>query len=199
MRSSPSKRSVRRAGVASKRGLSERSLSTAYQLKVTLHGAKPPIWRRIHVRSSTTLGELHDVIQTAMGWTNTHLHEFDVDGARYAAPNEIYDDPDPDVIDARSVLLGDVVPVGGKFTYTYDFGDDWRTMSLSRSSWRWSRMSRCPDASVAVEAVHPRTSGVSGATPSSSRHGATRIFGGTRRCATGLGPTSTRKRSTPTR
>ncbi|MGI8700083.1 MAG: plasmid pRiA4b ORF-3 family protein [Nocardioidaceae bacterium] len=44
----------------------------------------------------------------------------------YAAPNEIYDDPDPDLIDATSVRLGDVVPVGGRFTYTYDFGDDWR-------------------------------------------------------------------------
>lgn len=126
MRSSPSKRSVRRPLSASKRDASAETPNAVYQLKVTLYGAKPPIWRRVQVPASTTLGDLHHIIQTAMGWTDSHLHEFEVNGARYSSPSDYYDDPDPEVADARSVRVGDLVPVGGKLTYTYDFGDDWR-------------------------------------------------------------------------
>lgn len=124
MSSSPSKRSVRRTRSAAKP--SAKSSKLVYQLKVSLNGAKPPIWRRVQVRASTTLSDLHHIIASAMGWMNSHLHEFEVDGDRYAAPNEFYPEEDPDVIDARTVRLGDLVPVGAKFTYTYDFGDDWR-------------------------------------------------------------------------
>src|SRR5262245_55379682 len=47
-----------------------------YQIKVTLKESKPSIWRRIQVRSDATLGELHAIIQMAMGWANSHLHHF---------------------------------------------------------------------------------------------------------------------------
>lgn len=47
-----------------------------YQLKITLKGSKPPIWRRILVDPETLLVDLHRIIQTAMGWTNSHLHLF---------------------------------------------------------------------------------------------------------------------------
>jgi len=43
---------------------------------VTLNGSKPPIWRKLVVPSDLVLGELHEVIQIAMGWTNSHLHQF---------------------------------------------------------------------------------------------------------------------------
>nr|MBA3531439.1 plasmid pRiA4b ORF-3 family protein [Ardenticatenales bacterium] len=49
--------------------------SPVYQLKVTLKGTKPPIWRRIQVRGSTTLGKLHRILQVVMGWTDSHLHQ----------------------------------------------------------------------------------------------------------------------------
>ena len=39
-----------------------------YQLKVSLIGIKPPIWRRILVTGDTTLDILHGIPQTAMGW-----------------------------------------------------------------------------------------------------------------------------------
>jgi hypothetical protein len=47
-----------------------------YQLRITLRDSKPPIWRRVAVPSDITLGQLHEVIQIAMGWTNSHLHQF---------------------------------------------------------------------------------------------------------------------------
>ncbi len=50
-----------------------------YQLKVTLWGSRPQIWRRVSVPEQTTLHQLHWIIQGAMGWTNSHLHQFIVD------------------------------------------------------------------------------------------------------------------------
>ena len=54
-----------------------------YQLKVTLKHSKPPIWRRIQVKEDATLYKLHQTIQVAMGWTNSHLHQFIADGVYY--------------------------------------------------------------------------------------------------------------------
>lgn len=55
-----------------------------YQLKVTLAGVCPPVWRRLQVSGETTLAELHWVIQAAMGWTDSHLHLFEAEGERYS-------------------------------------------------------------------------------------------------------------------
>jgi pRiA4b ORF-3-like protein len=56
--------------------------TTVFQFKITLLEISPPIWRRIQVAGGT-LDELHEHIQTAMGWTNSHLHEFEIGGERY--------------------------------------------------------------------------------------------------------------------
>jgi hypothetical protein len=58
---------------------------TVYQLKITLLGVKPPIWRRIHVKDCT-LDKLHEHIQTSMGWTNSHLHHFRLGEQLYGDP-----------------------------------------------------------------------------------------------------------------
>jgi Plasmid pRiA4b ORF-3-like protein len=49
---------------------------TAYQLKITLCGAKPPTWRRLLIEPGTTFQDLHRIIQVAMGWQASHLHLF---------------------------------------------------------------------------------------------------------------------------
>jgi hypothetical protein len=94
-----------------------------YQLKITLSGVKPPIWRRVLVPCDLTLAHLHTVLQTAMGWENYHLHEFRIVGLTIGAS-----DPDAPrtLINEKKVRLLDVLgKVGAKGVYTYDFGDGW--------------------------------------------------------------------------
>ena len=69
------------------------STGTAYQFKITLLDTKPPIWRRIQV-TDCTLDRLHEHIQTAMGWMNSHLHQFQLGDQRYADPMLMQDDFD---------------------------------------------------------------------------------------------------------
>ena len=96
-----------------------------YQIKVTLMGSRPPIWRRIQVPSDTTLAQLHGVLQMVMGWQDYHLHLFSVGRTMYGLT-----DPElgiPEERDERWVLLRQVAAgEGSKFIYEYDFGDGWR-------------------------------------------------------------------------
>jgi hypothetical protein len=95
-----------------------------YQLKVTVRGSKPPIWRRMQVGSDTTLPKLHRILQAAMGWSDYHLHLFNIEGDDYSRPDPEYGD---DMLNERSVRLGAFVQGPGfKFIYEYDFGDSWR-------------------------------------------------------------------------
>ena len=96
-----------------------------YQIKVTLQGSLPPIWRRIQVRSSTRLHRLHEIIQVVMGWENAHLHQFIV-GDTYYGMREWFPD-EPEVNDETGFSLGRITrTVGTVFLYEYDFGDSWQ-------------------------------------------------------------------------
>ena len=57
-----------------------------YQLHVSLVDIQPTVWRRLWVADTLTLARLDRVIQAAMGWTNSHLHEFVIAGRRYGIP-----------------------------------------------------------------------------------------------------------------
>ncbi len=97
--------------------------SLVFQLKVTLRYSKPPIWRRIQVRSDVTLHQLHRIIQIAMGWTNSHMHQFIAFGEFYGEPEPEFDF---DVKDERRVRLNQIVTQPkDAFIYEYDFGDGW--------------------------------------------------------------------------
>jgi hypothetical protein len=98
-----------------------------YQLKITLLGTKPPIWRRLLVPAAVTLEVLHDILQLAMGWYDSHLHEFRVGKKRFGKP-----DPEdgfmdlPEIGDEHTAHLFQVLGrTGAKAIYTYDFGDSW--------------------------------------------------------------------------
>ena len=60
-----------------------RARKSVVSLKVTLRGTKPPVWRRLLMHEDMTLGDLHQAIQAAMGWHDSHLHAFDIDGRTY--------------------------------------------------------------------------------------------------------------------
>jgi hypothetical protein len=92
------------------------------QVKITLRGAKPPIWRRLRLPASTTLAQLHQVIQMAFGWEDAHLHAFEIGGRRYSRPDfELWDE----AADEGKARLRDLARPGTRLRYTYDFGDSW--------------------------------------------------------------------------
>ena len=99
-----------------------------YQLKITLRDSKPPIWRRVLVPGGFSLYKLHRVIQLAMGWTDSHLHQFIIDGQYFGIPSP--DDWEP-MIDERRFTLSKIAPAPKyKFVYEYDFGDSWEHQIL---------------------------------------------------------------------
>jgi len=99
-----------------------------YRIKVTLRGSKPPIWRRILVRSGISLAKLHRILQVVMGWHDYHLHQFTVGRTYYAVPHPDYGF---EVRDERRVKLNQIVRGEGfKFSYEYDFGDSWEHIVL---------------------------------------------------------------------
>jgi len=95
-----------------------------HQLKVTLRGVKPPVWRRVLAPSDVSLRKLHKVLQIVMGWMDSHLYEFTVGRANFGDRDE---DAPWDLRSARAAKLSSVAPaVGAKLLYEYDFGDGWQ-------------------------------------------------------------------------
>jgi hypothetical protein len=96
-----------------------------YQIRVSLDGVRPPIWRRIVVPGRTTLAKLHDILQVVMGWEDYHLHQFTIAGKRYGDP-EHDEGGELGFIDERRHTLQSLLPAkGGRLRYEYDFGDGW--------------------------------------------------------------------------
>jgi hypothetical protein len=98
------------------------------QFKITLREIQPPIWRRIQVFDDT-LDKLHEHIQTAMGWTNSHLHQFIINGQYCGDPRLLQDDFNPfDGINSTKTMMSAVLSKkrgSSAFEYEYDFGDGW--------------------------------------------------------------------------
>jgi hypothetical protein len=94
----------------------------AMQVKLGLRGvSKPPVWRRLLVPADMRLDRFHDVIQTAMGWTDTHMHVFLTDAGDYGLP-----DPELGFRDERTARVEQFLrEPGDRIRYMYDFGDDW--------------------------------------------------------------------------
>jgi len=105
---------------------------TVFEIKVTLLGIRPPIWRRLQVPATYSFWDLHVAIQDAMGWLDYHLHEFRVVPAPRHRSLRI-GIPDDDAFEGdRPILPGWEIPIAkyltirrNTATYVYDFGDDW--------------------------------------------------------------------------
>lgn len=98
---------------------------TLLQLHVELQGVKPAVWRRLLVPRSITLAKLHQILQIAMGWTDSHLHEFWIGEARYGVPDPEWGSAEV-LPEKRYTLAQALIPGLKTFTYVYDFGDNWQ-------------------------------------------------------------------------
>ncbi|HEV2639705.1 MAG TPA: plasmid pRiA4b ORF-3 family protein [Actinocrinis sp.] len=94
------------------------------ELEVVLRGSmNPVVSRTILLAAATLLPRVHLVLQGAMGWTNSHLHQFVIKGTRYS--DHTYSEEDDGSVDERGVAIGELVHVEERFEYEYDFGDSW--------------------------------------------------------------------------
>lgn len=96
------------------------------RIRITLDDTKPAVWRRVELPLTNSLKTLHLAIQAAMLFENYHLFQFDIGDTRYGTP---FDDEwsDTPTRDAGNIRLGKLVERGiATFSYTYDFGDNWR-------------------------------------------------------------------------
>lgn len=114
--------------------------TSVHQVKVSLRGARPGVWRRLEVPSDLPLSMLHEVIQTAFGWFDCHLHQFETVCGDFGDPAQ--DDFWSQRADESTATLAQVAAeVKATLGYVYDFGDDWRH-------------------DLVVEAITPATPGV---------------------------------------
>ena len=103
--------------------MATKQAKSIYQIKISLIGVKPPIWRTVLVYSDIGLGAFHDVIQVAMGWTNSHLHQFIANQGFYGIPD---DDFELEMEDETKYKLSQLLKKEkDTITYEYDFGDSW--------------------------------------------------------------------------
>ena len=97
-------------------------------MRLDLHGAKPPVWRRLELPGDLTLPRLHDVIQAAMGWTDSHLHRFRT-GHDHRSPYFVthfdLDEGEDGALEDDVRLDQLVAEKGDELWYEYDFGDGW--------------------------------------------------------------------------
>jgi hypothetical protein len=103
----------------------KRTASRIYELHVELEHIEPPIWRRLLVPATITLPQLHDLLQLAMGWTNSHLHSFTI-GKKTFGMAGVDGFEDLDMLDeSKQTLEGVLGQSAREFVYEYDFGDSW--------------------------------------------------------------------------
>lgn len=127
-----------------------------FRVRVDLTDTKPPLWRRLELASDMHLDELHDVLQVAFGWTDSHLHQFsaganqgDPDAEHYLTPFDV-EEGDEGTLESEVRLDELLVDVGDRLFYAYDFGDGWQH-------------------TVRLEAVLPREEGASRAVCTAGR------------------------------
>lgn len=107
----------------------KKKFDKVFQFKITLHGTKPPIWRRIQVPETYTFWDLHVATQDAMGWSDYHLHEFEMldpktgEIEKIGTPHEDYSD---ELIPESKQKIAEWFSMENRRAgYIYDFGDSW--------------------------------------------------------------------------
>ncbi len=116
-----------------------------YQLRVSLKGSRPTIWRRFRMSPIWTLADLHDVVQAVMGWEDCHLHVFRKGRQRFSLPIPGLDDWGEPDLDSRKYRIGQLLRREKDWIdYTYDFGDCWRHRITLQKMLPLDRKARLP-------------------------------------------------------
>ena len=97
-----------------------------YTLYVEMLEIKPVIWRRLYIDGRARLDVLHHVLQAAMGWSDAHLHQFEMNKKRYGVPDPDDSDLEWKLLDESQFRLNQLLDVGNVCVYIYDFGDSWK-------------------------------------------------------------------------
>ena len=102
------------------------NMSKILELDIVLQDSKPKIWRRVLVPDNMNFHELHYIIQFAMGWTHSHLHQFLVGSYERRIGIPYGDDDFDELEDSRNIKINSILNVPkDKIVYEYDFGDGW--------------------------------------------------------------------------
>ncbi len=100
-----------------------------YQIQIALKGIKPKIWRRLLIPSDLMLSDFHYIIQTSMGWTNSHLHQFIKNRTFYSykhIDDDMWDEMNNIDYIKKKIRISDLLKLEkDRITYEYDFGDGW--------------------------------------------------------------------------
>jgi Plasmid pRiA4b ORF-3-like protein len=104
--------------------LPKKAATTVHRVKVSLYGAKPPVWRRLEIPSAMPLDLVHEVMQVAFDWEGYHLHAFETACGEFGVPDD--DDWSERKDEATAALAQVAAAERAKVVYSYDFGDDWR-------------------------------------------------------------------------
>lgn len=109
-----------------------RATPATYRIRVDLDDARPPIWRRLDIRSDLTLDAVHQALQAAFGWTDSHLHRFALGGGVFDRKAELFlcpfdvEEGEDDGLPASDVRLDETLAEPGDvLRYCYDYGDSW--------------------------------------------------------------------------
>lgn len=129
-----------------------RAQTATYRIRVDLDGARPPIWRRLDIRSDVTLDVVHRVLQAAFAWWDYHLHRFSIGGRPFDRESQFFlcpfdaDEGEDEGMPASDVRIDEVMQeAGDKLHYVYDYGDGWElTLRLEKV------LPREPSAPIAI-------------------------------------------------
>src|SRR5437867_1088649 len=134
----------------------------ALRLRVSLQEVEPEIWRLLLVRESMTLARLHSFLQRTMGWTNSHLYQFEIEGQVFTDLDtwEPFEEEDEEPGDPAVTRLRDLhLKEGAAFTYLYDFGDYWMHDIVVQEIVPVAESQRLPQCSAGARACPPEDCG----------------------------------------
>ncbi|MGT2667033.1 plasmid pRiA4b ORF-3 family protein [Streptococcus rifensis] len=109
------------------KGLVEESVyeQEAFELRLSLNLETFTIVRQIMLSASASFLDLHKVIQKLMRWQDYHLYLFELEKNGSVEKFYPFEDELWDGKLARDYRLESFLEVGDKFSYTYDFGNNW--------------------------------------------------------------------------